>query len=196
MLNRRNLAIFDFFSMKEFLDSQTEKLRKEAFESPETKFLLLNLLQNGCKFEKGNLDLQKLPLNVVSKLAINSQNVKISINNLIHLKQNDINTALRHELLVLYDYCRAQTDFKDPKHRACSILRATNLSGECSFKNEKRRNYEVGSDKRNGCIKRRAVKTLMLQNFGSEESKKLVEEVWVPCFYDTTPYPQRPVNSK
>jgi mitochondrial inner membrane protease ATP23 len=45
-------------------------------------------------------------------------------------------SALLHELVHTFDYCRARIDFETPEHVACTEIRASNLSGECGFARE------------------------------------------------------------
>ena len=45
-------------------------------------------------------------------------------------------TVLTHELIHAYDHCRAEIDVSNLKHHACMEVRASNLSGDCSFVRE------------------------------------------------------------
>lgn len=47
-------------------------------------------------------------------------------------------TVLTHELIHAYDYCRADVDPTNLKHHACLEVRASNLSGDCTFMREAR----------------------------------------------------------
>src|SRR5690242_3439257 len=42
-------------------------------------------------------------------------------------------TVLTHELIHAYDTCRAEVDMNNVAHVACTEVRASNLSGDCSF---------------------------------------------------------------
>jgi hypothetical protein len=39
--------------------------------------------------------------------------------------------VITHELVHAFDKCRAKVNFDDPKHLACTEIRAANLSGDC-----------------------------------------------------------------
>lgn len=44
-----------------------------------------------------------------------------------------MNDTLTHELIHTLDYCRAELDWTNIHHLACTEIRAANLSGECFF---------------------------------------------------------------
>ena len=47
-----------------------------------------------------------------------------------------MNNTLTHELIHTLDYCRAEIDWNNLDHLACTEIRAANLSGECFFSKE------------------------------------------------------------
>jgi inner membrane protease ATP23 len=47
-----------------------------------------------------------------------------------------MNDTLTHELVHTLDYCRAEIDWDNLDHLACTEVRAANLSGECFFSKE------------------------------------------------------------
>lgn len=51
---------------------------------------------------------------------------------------DDFAVTLTHELIHAYDLCRAEVDFHNPIHHACTEIRAANLSGNCTFMRELR----------------------------------------------------------
>jgi inner membrane protease ATP23 len=52
------------------------------------------------------------------------------------MSQRAFNIVLTHELVHAYDHCRAQLDWTDLRHHACTEVRAANLSGDCAFVTE------------------------------------------------------------
>lgn len=58
--------------------------------------------------------------------------------------QGHMNDTLTHELVHSYDHCRAQVDWNDIHHLACSEIRAANLSGECFFWKENFARFKFG----------------------------------------------------
>ena len=44
-----------------------------------------------------------------------------------------MNDTLTHELVHTLDYCRAELDWNNIHHLACTEIRAASLSGECFF---------------------------------------------------------------
>ena len=47
--------------------------------------------------------------------------------------QGHMNDTLTHELIHTLDYCRAELDWNNIHHLACTEIRAASLSGECFF---------------------------------------------------------------
>lgn len=58
--------------------------------------------------------------------------------------QGHMNETLTHELVHSYDYCRAQLDWANLQHLACTEVRAANLSGECFFWKETFARFRFG----------------------------------------------------
>lgn len=58
--------------------------------------------------------------------------------------QGHMNDTLTHELVHIYDHCRAEVDWNNIHHLACSEIRAANLSGECFFWKETFGRFKFG----------------------------------------------------
>lgn len=71
--------------------------------------------------------------------------------------QSHLSTTLVHEAVHAFDQCRAQIDWSNCVHHACSEIRAAALSGDCNFGREVmiRRNVGFGGQFQR-CVKRRA----------------------------------------
>ena len=105
-----------------------------------------------------------------------------------HIAQPHVTRTIVHELVHAYDHCRANVDWKDCLHIACSEVRAANLSGDCSFWNEaKRRNFAV---KYQGgkCVRRRAELSLQAHPQCVDIAKRAVDQVFDTCIKDTAPF--------
>ncbi|WCJ26252.1 Mitochondrial inner membrane protease ATP23 [Euphorbia peplus] len=114
-----------------------------------------------------------------------------------HLRsQDDVNQVIIHELIHVYDHCRAANlNWFNCAHQACSEIRANNLSGDCHFKREFLRGH-ITKIKGQGqeCVKRRAKLSVMANpNCKSESAaKNAVEAVWDVCYNDTAPFDKAP----
>lgn len=107
---------------------------------------------------------------------------------------SDARQALRHELIHAFDHCRANVDWDDLQHLACTEVRAENLSGECSFRAELARG-NVGLVKHHqACVRRRAVLSVMLHPKceSKKHAEEVVDKVFSRCFADTEPYDRIP----
>ena len=58
--------------------------------------------------------------------------------------QGHMNDTLTHELIHTLDYCRAELDWKNIDHLACTEIRAASLSGECFFWKENFARLKLG----------------------------------------------------
>lgn len=98
--------------------------------------------------------------------------------------------TLAHELVHAYDFCRFDVDLADLKHHACTEVRASALSGECSMLNEfLRLNFKANRGLQ-ACVRRRAVLSVMANpHCGSRaEAEAAVDAVFPHCFSDTRPF--------
>ncbi|CAM9370711.1 unnamed protein product [Discosporangium mesarthrocarpum] len=109
------------------------------------------------------------------------------------MTQTMVDHTLAHELIHAYDQCRIKVDWNDCLHRACSEIRASNTSGECSYGMELGRgNWHWGGQQKE-CVKRRAALSLSASPLCAEKAKDFVETAFPACFYDTQPYDKNPL---
>lgn len=111
--------------------------------------------------------------------------IVICANNVI---DNEFDYTITHELVHIYDHARAELDFSDPGHVACSEIRATNLSAECrpaKYYRWMNRNSQYIE-----CVKGRAVDSLHFNFKGltREAAGNAVNSVWEVCYYDYEPF--------
>lgn len=81
------------------------------------------------------------------------------------LNTSSFESTLIHELVHAYDMCSAKLDWKNCLHHACTEVRASTLSGECSIASELLRgniNVNHGLKK---CVMRRAEKSVAMNSF-------------------------------
>lgn len=103
-----------------------------------------------------------------------------------------------HELVHAYDHCRANVDFSNLKHHACSEIRASALSSECNYRYEKKTGNASLKDyigHFHECVKRRAATSISQNpNFDSMtmDAMDIVEDRYEQCYNDIQPFVGRP----
>ena len=93
-----------------------------------------------------------------------------------------------HELIHAYDQCRIKLDWKNCLHHACTEIRASSLSGECSFYEELSRGKFALSAGHQECVKRRAKLSLKMNPGCSEITEDAVNAAFTSCYKDTAPF--------
>lgn len=101
---------------------------------------------------------------------------------------------LAHELLHMFDQCRAKMDLKNVDHLACTEIRAANLF-HCSFMSA----FLEGSAspfniaKTHGeCVKRKAVESVIaVRGITKEDARAAVDRVFTKCYNDLEPVGRR-----
>ena len=100
---------------------------------------------------------------------------------------------LTHELIHAFDHCRAEVDWSNCEHHACSEIRAASLSGDCRFGNEIRRGNFGFAKHHQECTKRRAALSVAVNpNCDAQKAKEAIEKVFEKCFADTAPFERMP----
>ena len=101
--------------------------------------------------------------------------------------------TLAHELVHAYDDARANVDWFNLTHHACTEIRAANLSGDCTFSREFDRGRITpisiaGAGAR--CVRRRAELSVSMhpQCQNMETAAAAVDRAWQSCFHDTAPF--------
>lgn len=118
------------------------------------KFMMRALERGGCPLDPSKIDCRRCE----GKLAGGFQDDGGIILCSNHVStQSHASTTLVHETVHAFDQCRAQVDWSNCVHHACSEIRAAALSGDCSFGREVllRRNFGFGKQFQR-CVKRRA----------------------------------------
>lgn len=102
-------------------------------------------------------------------------------------ERDDVERALRHELIHAFDDARGDIEPTNCYHQACSEVRAARLSGDC-FVGEELKRGRVGTVSGRDCVIRRA--TLAVENnplcrgYGA----RAVEVVLPRCYRDFEPF--------
>eukprot|EP01130_Rhizamoeba_saxonica_P007679 TRINITY_DN3112_c0_g1_i1.p1 TRINITY_DN3112_c0_g1~~TRINITY_DN3112_c0_g1_i1.p1 ORF type:complete len:130 (+),score=18.53 TRINITY_DN3112_c0_g1_i1:399-788(+) len=112
-----------------------------------------------------------------------------SINLVERLKQ-----TLRHELVHVFDHCRANIDSQNCYQIGCSEIRAASLSGECNFSREVMRLNVTTTirKKQQVCVKRRAVQSLKMHPHCRDKAEEIIDTIFPVCWNDLEPYGHHP----
>lgn len=119
-----------------------------------------------------------------------------------NLDQATFDRTLVHELVHAYDQCRANVDWTNTGHLACSEVRpprfaeleggqvrASNLSGECDFVQELNRGKLGFVKHQQTCVKRRAALSVCLGHQTTQHlAERAVADVYDRCYRDRAPF--------
>mmetsp|Transcript_35588 Transcript_35588/g.69132 ORF Transcript_35588/g.69132 Transcript_35588/m.69132 type:complete len:224 (+) Transcript_35588:21-692(+) len=103
---------------------------------------------------------------------------------------------LRHELIHAIDHCKYEVDWDNPKHVACTEIRAASLSGDCRWAAEVARGAlgaSIGPEMlakghHPKCVRRRAKLSLMTTGLSKLKAEQAVDAVFEDCYNDTSPF--------
>ncbi|CBN77940.1 conserved unknown protein [Ectocarpus siliculosus] len=109
------------------------------------------------------------------------------------VNQTMMDHTMAHELIHAYDQCRVKLDRTNCLHVACTEIRASNTSGECSFNMEVRRGHLKWGGQQKECVKRRAELSVKATPGCSDKAAEYVNSAFKPCYYDTEPYDKNPL---
>jgi inner membrane protease ATP23 len=160
------------------------------------RFLMSHLRRNGCPVDPATfVRCVQCSSNTINSAVNMKENGDIEVvmccNNL--QDQKLFETSLAHELIHVFDYCRADLNFNSCRHHACTEIRASNLSTECNFTRELQRwNFE-GVNHHRDCVRRRATLSVRKNpNCTKLEAIKAVDDVFDRCLADTEPFESVP----
>ncbi|ELT95678.1 hypothetical protein CAPTEDRAFT_110443 [Capitella teleta] len=114
------------------------------------------------------------------------------------VKQAHACSVLVHELIHMFDYCRAKVDFKNIEHLACTEIRAAMFT-HCSIAASiaegdisKLTPWKV--DKKHAdCVKKRAIKSILwVRDVDEAEAARVVDKVFDKCYGDMEPFGRIP----
>ena len=101
--------------------------------------------------------------------------------------REDIERALRHELIHAFDDARGFVEPTNCYHHACSEIRAARLSGDCFVGQEVRRgNFDIFGGR--SCVKRRAAMSVENNPMCRGGGERAVEVVFGACYADYEPF--------
>jgi len=154
-------------------------------------FMLSQLKKLGCEIslEQKNLICEPCKSEYLGGFDPERKEVKVILCENNATTKGLINQVLSHELIHAYDVCYVNYNIHNIKHLACSEIRASNLSGECSYWKEFFNLSLRFKAHQQTCVKRQAVKSIILtKKVTKEYAEEIVNEVFDDCFYDTSPF--------
>ncbi|KAI0207175.1 Mitochondrial inner membrane protease ATP23 [Lamellibrachia satsuma] len=103
--------------------------------------------------------------------------------------------VMAHELIHMFDFCRAKVDFTNLEHLACTEIRAANFM-HCSYissMSDKGVSPFHIKQRQQECVKKKAIMSIvMVRNVEEEEARKVVDKVFTKCHNDLEPFGRIP----
>lgn len=170
---------------------ECQKMIQRSLRTPTVKFLMEHLEKSGCIVKDDFIKAVTCDKEVSGGYS-RGQGITVCSNYMN--VQDEVNQVVIHELIHAYDDCRAANlDWSNCAHHACSEIRAGHLSGDCHYKRELLRGYMKIRGHEQDCVKRRVMKSVILNPFCSEAAAKdAMEAVWDVCYNDTRPFDRAP----
>jgi inner membrane protease ATP23 len=104
------------------------------------------------------------------------------------LNKNQVANTIVHELVHAYDFCRSNIEVTNCYQRACTEIRASSLSDECSLSMEALRgNFQLKGG-HGSCVQRRAQRSLEVDPICREKAAMYVNSVFKECNGDKSPF--------
>lgn len=112
------------------------------------------------------------------------------------LSSESLHTSMVHEMIHMFDYCRAKFDYNNIRHVACSEIRAANLTF-CSITD---RINHIGfkifwnfKESHHACVKDVAFKSVKAYSplTSDEKIANAIDEVFPSCYNDLEPFGRR-----
>lgn len=190
-------------SANELDDRRRQRCLKAALNEDMMLKMLLSALETaGCPFEPSR-HLRMLELGEKAKSHssfYDPAHQQVIINTAESgVRGQPLILTLAHELVHLLDQCRAETDFSDLRHLACTEIRAANLLG-CAPSTALIGGGSTGAVKPShhqnshaNCVRTQALREMEAVRPGVEREKliKVIEAVFPQCYGDLEPFGRR-----
>eukprot|EP00947_MAST-08B_sp_MAST-8B-sp1_P006439 g6439.t1 len=169
--------------------------RDGALQCTTVKFILERMAQAGCTLPPENVVCEPCDAMIMGGWKKDEQDdlpkVVLCQNRIPDKESARITVA--HELIHAFDTCRANVDWGNANHIACTEIRAAALSGDCTFTRELNRgNFGVARQHR-ACVRRRAILSVGGAPHVSEKQAEIaVDRVFERCYSDTAPFDRMP----
>lgn len=182
---------------KDYQRSKCEGMVQTTFrESDELRLLAGALKKFGCNFTLARHVACELCHNCAGGYDPDTQQIVICQNS--NPTPSKILTTMMHEMIHMFDYCRANFDFDNLEHVACSEIRAANLT-YCSITDRFQfRLPDFFSLKKthHHCVKEVAFQSVKAYSPETDDDTvwKIVHKVFPYCYNDLEPFGRRPLN--
>ena len=104
------------------------------------------------------------------------------------LERETFENTIVHELVHAYDLCRTKLDWSNCVHHACTEIRASSLSGECSLLHELFRGHLVISKGHQECVQRRSELSVKMNQACTSKAAEYVRVAFPECYHDQKPF--------
>ncbi|XP_065174760.1 mitochondrial inner membrane protease ATP23 homolog [Sycon ciliatum] len=175
-------------------NEKCRKMLEKSAKDPHIKFMFQAMNRSGCTLSPEHFVCQTCPpeAEMCGGFDGNKALIRLCSNRITEMPQRFFNIALSHELVHAYDHCRAEVNWSNVEHQACSEIRACMLSRECYYKYQKKRKEPYGQGDLESCIKPRTVKSLMYNGVTESEAIRATHKVFAHCVDDTAPFDRVP----
>lgn len=191
----KNSYLYRLFARDSYARLKCEKSVKEIVESsPMVKLMMAALNSSGCPVDiSRHIACEPCNRGVTGGYDPTLNQIVICYNQCSSKSMMD--GVLGHELLHAWDYCRANLDFDNVRHVACTEIRAANLF-HCSIMS----GFIAGSvsltnlsKAHSRCVKQKAVASILAvrPQMDPREAWKVVDSVFDKCYNDLEPIGRR-----
>lgn len=108
--------------------------------------------------------------------------------NKVAMEKETFEHTLIHELVHAYDQCRANINWTDCIQHACTEVRASSLSGECSFLHELYRGHTTIRGGQGACVARRAEISVAMNPNCKGVAADAIKAAYDECRKDKAPF--------
>lgn len=162
-------------------------------ESPLIKFMMEALKASGCPVDLSR-HVSCEPCSSIVTGGYDAEMNQIVICQNTATSKGAVHGALAHEMVHMFDFCRADLDFKNIDQLLCTEIRAANLmhcsflsamvTGTASFVRIKKQHQE--------CVKKKALASVMtVRDVTKAEVDAAMDRVFTKCYHDLEPLGRR-----
>lgn len=164
--------------------------------SNEMKLLVGAMKKYGCNFNLARHVSCEDCYKCIGGFDPDTKQIIVCKNN--YLTTDKVFNIMLHEMIHMFDYCRANFDFDNLRHVACSEIRAANLtfcSITDSFSHGSGLNFQF-KNAHQYCVKEVAFESVKAYSpeTPDQEVWKIIDDIFPGCYNDLEPFGRRPLN--
>lgn len=163
--------------------------------NPCVQLLLHAMARNGCPINlRRHISCE--PCKGTLKGGFDSKNNQLFVCENSRLSYGEVGRVLTHELIHAFDHCTRDVDWSNPRHLACSEIRAANLT-DCSPMRAFLRHFPPSFRSLKAghreCVADKALRSVsaVRRDDRKEYLKKIVEDEFQSCYEDVRPFRRR-----